>query len=391
MSNTFIPVPDCINIRQDRLILRPAYEEVGYRKNKSLKQLKNEQNLKENAPSGHVNRKIKMQIQRIVSNWVAAVDTYNAEKEPLKKRKFTFVTLTLPAKQMHTDKVLHAEALNRYIQKLQRNCNVVNYLWRAERQQNGNLHYHIIVDSYIHHTIVRCYWNELMQSLGYIDAYRMCQVQKHKNGFALDKKALGYWSHEKQLNAYRKGIAENWSNPNSTDIHSLKSVDDAAKYIAKYCTKGDLIEDLQALEEAYILQKINEDEYTDKKGSLLADIFTSKINARIWGCSDKLRDLRDVKVLECAQVYSLISELYLSNTTKKIVKDKTVIIYNKQLQTIIKKYKFVLQECINHHTANYCHLYDIPTAKAVPEIEPVRDWILPTPLHPISKELEMLF
>jgi hypothetical protein len=84
-----------------------------------------------------------------------------------------------------------------------RKWNLINYVWRAEPQANGNIHFHILSDVFIPHDELRIVWNRI-------------QV---KNGYIVP-------SAKKQ-------------NPNSTDIHSLKTIGNVAAYVSKYCTKND--------------------------------------------------------------------------------------------------------------------------------------------------------
>lgn len=51
--------------------------------------------------------------------------------------------------------------------------------------------------------------------------------------------SLGPKNVNKLRSRYKIGLSENWSNPNSTDIKSVKNVKDVAKYFAKYMSKGE--------------------------------------------------------------------------------------------------------------------------------------------------------
>jgi hypothetical protein len=82
-------------------------------------------------------------------------------------------------------------------------------------------------------------WNTILDDTGYIAKYRKNQIEFHKHGFKLKEELIDKWSKEKQLNAYKKGMKENWTNPNSTDIHSLNKVNNIYSYVTKYCTKSD--------------------------------------------------------------------------------------------------------------------------------------------------------
>lgn len=355
----FIPFPEAISIRGDRLVLRTAYEEIPMNRSKSQAQAANEVNLKNNTPAGHINRKIRLKMSRIIYNWMMSVKTANAAGKNYLKRQFTFVTLTLPAEQMHSDKDLNKLALNPLIIKLQRKHGLKNYLWRAERQENGNLHYHLIADCYIHHTALRAAWNGILDGLGYIDKYRQNQQLFHAKGFTLRIDKVAKWPPEKQLKAYNEGTATNWSNPNSTDIHSLKKVKNTAAYIMKYVSKSDLVDTLQKLKSQLESNIITPEDYNQQTEPLLKQIEDSKINSRVWGCSDELKKLRDPQILECAEMYQLIDAVATDEKTKQVSKDDIRIYYCKNLRNHLRKIPLIYNHCKSHYLLQYRLIYGL--------------------------------
>lgn len=116
-------------------------------------------------------------------------------------RNHTFITCTLSSKQIHCDKTIKREVLNHFLIYLKRNYGVCNHIWKAELQENGNIHYHILADKYIPHQELRELWNSAQNRLGYVDMFK-----QHKN-------------------------------PNSTDIHSLRRVKNVMAYVGKYMSK----------------------------------------------------------------------------------------------------------------------------------------------------------
>jgi len=365
---SFVPFPECIQIRSDRVILRTAYEEIGFSGKKSAAQQANEENLKANTPAGHINRKIRLKMNRIIHNWLESVKVAAASGRNYFNRHFTFVTLTLPAEQMHTDKELHSKALNRFIQHLKRKHKLINYLWRAERQKNGNLHYHIICDTGIHWQPLRSAWNDIMRDLGYIDKYRQNQQLHHSAGFRLHRDKLKYWPADKQLKAYQEGVSCNWSNPNSTDIHSLKKVKDVAKYISKYCTKSDLVDELQKVTKAHDESQISLENFEIEKARLMQEIEATKINGRVWGCSDNIKELKDAKILECAEMYQLLQKIVDDQQTKAILRDECQIYYCNNLQKHLQSIPLLANHVKKHHLKNYQQAY-APREKEPPKID----------------------
>lgn len=155
--------------------------------------------------------------------------------------KITFITLTLPSKQIHTDNQIKAQCLNQFLIEISKNHKVSNYVWRAEYQKNGNIHFHILVNKYIYWNDIRNRWNRIINKLGYVDRYRKEMEVYHKNGFNVRHDLLKEWPLDKQKQAYLKGLKTDWHNPNSIDVHSIQNITNIKAYLIKYLTKSEQI------------------------------------------------------------------------------------------------------------------------------------------------------
>lgn len=144
------------------------------------------------------------------------------------KFKLSFTTLTLPAWQSHSDKEIVSKCMNQLLVELRKYHNVKRYVWKAERQKNDNIHFHLITDSYLPWWELRNRWNRIVGKLGYVDRF----YEKHGH-----------------------------RNCNSTDIHSLAKVSNVKAYVVKYVCKG---------------------EYEG----------VSKLECKLWGCSHELLNLK---------------------------------------------------------------------------------------------------
>lgn len=138
--------------------------------------------------------------------------------------KVNFITLTLSSKQVHSDNFIKRYMLHGWLKEMKRRIQLVNYVWKAEAQQNGNIHFHITTDKYIDYSVIRDAWNLVQSRYGYISSF--LAVNGHDN-------------------------------PNSTDVHSVKNIDNLAGYLVKYMCK-DTAE-------------------------------RRKITGSLWGCSDTLK------------------------------------------------------------------------------------------------------
>lgn len=119
-------------------------------------------------------------------------------------KNHTFTTLTLPAPQMHCDKIIKRESLNHFLIEMKRRWKVKNFMWKAEAQHNGNIHFHLLTDKYMEWQQIQWMWNRAINRLGYVD----------------------WFTHE-----------HNHMNPNSTDIHALKKLNNVTAYFCKYFSK----------------------------------------------------------------------------------------------------------------------------------------------------------
>lgn len=159
------------------------------------------------------------------------------EKNSQINYKLGLITLTLSGMQHNSDEEIKKELLGLFLQRLRDRYQIEHYIWKAEKQDNGNIHFHIIIDRFIKHTEIREIWNQVQnkKNFNYVDLYRTNQEKYYENGFRINEKSPD--SVEIQKEKYEKKKIENFSNPNSTDIHSLKSIRNAAAYIAKYLGK----------------------------------------------------------------------------------------------------------------------------------------------------------
>lgn len=180
------------------------------------------------------------------------------------KFKLAFVTLTLPSVQRHSDNEIKELCLNQLLIEFRKVYKVRNYIWRAEKQRNGNIHFHILVDKFIPWNELRNRWNRIIEKLGYVSGYRDEMRRFHSEGFKLRKDLLQHWDYQSQIKAYQKGKVNDWASPNSTDVHSLYKVMNVKDYICKYCTKNET---------------------------------NSEVSGRIWGCNEELSNIKGAQIV----------------------------------------------------------------------------------------------
>lgn len=203
----------------------------------------------------------------------------------------TFITLTLPAKQTHTDVDITKYCVNPFLSYARKYWGVRHYIWKKELQGNGNLHYHFVTDRYVEHEKLREVWNRIVNQgvvkdnpsiapFDYVDRYSAKMRALYAEGWNEDK-MIAYAAQspfvsrntaddvrkferennrkttsieyqqifvrnkfaelERLRNAYHKEMkldpASRWTSPNSTDISAIRTPRSVSAYVAKYIAK----------------------------------------------------------------------------------------------------------------------------------------------------------
>ncbi len=119
--------------------------------------------------------------------------------------RLNFITLTLCMPQVHDDNTIKKKMLQPFLDTLRKTWNCNRYMWRAESQKNGNIHFHLITDVYIPYWEIAKRWDAIQKSLGYLDRYH----EKHPG-----------------------------KQPPGTEIRSVKKIRKLGAYLSKYCSKN---------------------------------------------------------------------------------------------------------------------------------------------------------
>ena len=150
----------------------------------------------------------------------------------------SFITLTLPAEQIHSTSEISNECFDRFLTTLRNRLKMTNYVWKLEFQQNGNVHYHLLTDTYVDYFFALKHWNNITNKLGYVNRYqeRMQSLtfseyrQQFGNDGKIDVKTLA--------SRYAKGKRDNWTQPNSVDVKAVRTNNNLHYYLSKYFAKA---------------------------------------------------------------------------------------------------------------------------------------------------------
>lgn len=118
--------------------------------------------------------------------------------------KLTFVTITISSRAIIDHREAYEKGLKPIMRWMRTKAGVVDYIWKAELQARGQIHWHITTNQYIPWQWIRSAWNSIQRRNGWLDQYRQ---------------EFGHW------------------NANSVDIHAVMKVDRIDLYLAKYIAK----------------------------------------------------------------------------------------------------------------------------------------------------------
>lgn len=286
-------------------------------------------NLTRGIYNGYMSPATKRHIRRSVGTWIRSIWYY---RQQIKKRWDpgkpypVFITLTLPSAQVHDDRVINRQCLQPFLQILRRNHGITHYFWRAEAQENGNVHYHILTDRYIRAEDIQADWNRVINRLGYEDRYY---------------EASGKIS------------------PPTTDVHrmtdkikdkhtgQLISVD-PVEYLLDYVT------DAAQLEEDQDPMMLGPEQppkligsYRRSDGTVIT--YTARpVGGRLWGMSDPVREVREPRVECTPQIWGSLHRAADRGELRLCALDHATLFFG-DVHATIKRSRGWLGELINSY------------------------------------------
>jgi len=248
--------------------------------------------------NSHTQRRIRKAVNVLVqiSDWQRI---FNPVTENYFDFKLTFITLTVSdSTKLLTGKEGYQLLLKPMLQHLKRVHKMESFVWKAELQSNGQIHYHITTNVFIHHLLIRNKWNSLQKKVGLLDSF-------------IDK-----YGHD---------------NPNSTDIHKVYNDDMIEAYLEKYISKSQQSNPITTA-------NTHNDNTNDNDACLGAMMsgYPSNYNAeqsvggKVWDCSYNLKKAKLFTVDFTAQVESAILTIDKKEGVKEFTTDYFTILYFKQ-------------------------------------------------------------
>ncbi len=255
--------------------------------------------------------------------------------------KVNTTTLTLPSLQIHSDEFIKSKILGPFLKACKYHFGMINYFWKAEKQDNGNIHFHLETDCYMEQNKLRALWNHQLERYGYVSRYSENQKEKHKDGFYYNKQQykidfktklkskINYYDQKK---AYDKGVSDDWSDPNSITIRSIVNVDNLAAYLCGYLAKKDLYKKDISQDDKKAIQQLEKEKVSF---NIIAEKFPHcikpSVSGKIWDCSSKLKNT-GLKI-ESIEQYKDAFDYMKDNEVERVI-------YSDHCTTYIKKPEF---------------------------------------------------
>ncbi len=251
------------------------------------------------------------------------------------QRILSFSTFTITENQKHSDEIItkhfidfldHLKKVKNYIidsitkERTKKEClKIQNYIWRAETQENGNIHFHLIADCFLNQDMLRRVWNGYLKKMGYKYGYGAANIQslkKDKNG---------------------------------------KSIKDVENYLCKYMTK-------QPFKNKYKYMKRNELQNIPDE-----EKYRRPVIGKSWGCSKALLSL-EYPVFYQAEAKRVMNE-FKGKLTQLVVETipEYIKVFKGKIKSTLKTCSYDLQRAVkSHYKILFLHLY--PKQKLTPQL-----------------------
>lgn len=131
--------------------------------------------------TGKLSNGAKKRMSRAISLLIQASTkrkVYNPLKRKYYDHQLSFITLTIPSQEhIVTLSQGYRDMLKPYLTFFRDTKKINTYVWKAEIQMRGQIHYHITTPSWIHKDVIRNKWNYLLNKADLMGEYKL----KYKN------------------------------------------------------------------------------------------------------------------------------------------------------------------------------------------------------------------
>jgi hypothetical protein len=192
---------DFVQVRNDALLLFQMWDSPG--------NWERHQVSKEDTYTGQVSEGAQKRVRKAIDLLLQRNDwkrVYNPLRETWHDFRLNFVTLTLASYRPSHEETAYENLMKPFLRTCREKYGVKDYIWKAERQESGRIHWHLCTTEFIHCHEMERRWNQLQYKAGYLDQY----ARKYKS-----------------------------YSPPSTQVHAVENLQSSAAYLTKYMAKDD--------------------------------------------------------------------------------------------------------------------------------------------------------
>jgi len=233
---------------------------------------------------------ITIMTQAVKPKWV-----YNPINCKYQYHTFSFITLTIASPKNITARQAYDALLAPFLDWMRKTMQVKTYIWKAELQKRGQIHYHITTPAWIHQREIRNKWNALQRAAGLLDQY------------AADH---GHF------------------NPNSTDVHNTRNIRKMDQYLVKELSKSFAAINVEAINEVNNMVANGElsPALAEEK---IKEIEEQKITTigKIWDCSNDLAGVGYYTIPLTSHHRQMIAQWVQDYKAREKIEDFYALIY----------------------------------------------------------------
>lgn len=289
-------------------------------------------NLTRGRYNGYLSPATRRHIRRTVSTWLQSIVQHRKRKARHARAPYPIMaTLTLPSQQVHDDRVINRQCLQPFLQAMRRAHGWRHVFWRAEAQQGGNVHYHILADSYVDARDLQSLWMRHCNALGYVDRY-----------FERTGRADPPCTHVRGLVHRIRDGAGDW-----------RSVD-PVEYLLDYLTDAAAPASDDPEERTLV------GSYVDAEGR--RHTYTARpIRGRVWGMSDAVRQCQPPRVIASGGFLRALDRAVKRGALRLYARDHVCIYFGNTTELFAGRQ--IGRMVADHYAHVFAHLYpDIPPA-----------------------------
>lgn len=286
-----------------------------------------QRNLSRGSYNGYISPATARKCKKMIEAWMHSVNCAASSRlrEQVQHSIYsTFATMTLPSAQVHDDNEIKRKILMPFIQSLKRDFGLEHYFWKAEPQENGRIHFHMLIDRYIDREQFSHWWDRACEQLGYVSRY----MEASGSLF-----------------------------PPACNITQLPSDSKAISYVVKYLAKAPVrLRSITPKADGGREVRCHYYQPKVKQGvTVLAEY--RPIDGRVWGCSDGVRECKPPVLADSERMDAFLRFLSDSGRVRQMEIDRAVVLCGDILGHLRKFDKWLWTLWRWHHLALFRFLY----------------------------------